>query len=246
MSIDKESPIPYYVQLVDILKNQINSGQIKSNGLIPPERELCNIFNVSRTTVRQSLQVLKEEGLIRKEKGIGTRIFNHPKFEQNLTGFYNFDLQMKAGGHVSSVILLDSQELHGPGRVQRLMGLPADTKIFKVIRLRVIDEEPIFLEKIYMPLSLFPELKAHDFKSTDVFIKKLKVKYNTELGDAKVFIEPIILDKTESEILKVVQNPPLGLMLERISYDDRGVSIAITKRIFRGDRCRHTLIIKSK
>ena len=244
--INKDSPIPYYLQLADILRDRIISGQINSNDLIPSERKLCNAFDVSRSTVRQCIQVLKEEGLIHKEKGIGTRVHRNSKLEQDLVGFYNFDMQMQESGHAASLVLLESEALDGPGSVLRLMGLPANTRIFKVVRLRIIDEEPVFLEKIYMSLDRFPRLKAQDFLATDVFVKKVTHEYNTKLGDAKVFIEPILLDKNERQILGIDRDPSPGLMLERISYDHQGVAVAVTKRVFRGDRCRHMLTIKQQ
>lgn len=242
--IDKDSAIPYYFQLADTLRNQIKSGSYKAGELLPSERELCLSYDVSRSTVRQAIQLLREEGLIRKERGVGTRIESRPKIEQDLLGYHNFDLQMLKKGHSASVNLLKDEILDKPGRVQRLMKLPEESSIFKVVRLRLVDNEPVFLEKIYMPLERFPGLRKEIFLKTDIFLKQIGSEYNITLGDAKLYIEPVILDASEREVLGITEHPVPGLMFERISYDDQGQAIAVTKRVFAGDRCRHLLDIK--
>ncbi len=229
-----------------MLRGQIGSGIYESDALLPSERELCETYAVSRSTVRQSMQLLKEDGLIRREKGVGTRVKRQPVLEQDLLGYHNFDLQMLEKGHAASVNVLKHEILKDGGRVQRLMNLPTHSHIFKVVRLRLVDNEPVFIEKVYMPLEKFPNLRKNDFLKTDIFLKHLGLEYSLTLGDAKLFIEPVILDEGEREILNIAQNPVAGLMFERISYDNKGQVIAVTKRVFSGDRCRHLMVIKAQ
>jgi DNA-binding LacI/PurR family transcriptional regulator len=63
---------PLYVQLAQILKERIHSGEWTSGSLLPTERELCAEFNVARGTMRQALQTLELEGYLRREQGRGT------------------------------------------------------------------------------------------------------------------------------------------------------------------------------
>src|SRR3990172_1139894 len=90
-SIVFESNIPYYLQLIDLLKEKIAQGTWKPGDQIPSEPELCSIYGVSRTVVRQALMELELEGLIIRRKGKGTFIAE-PKINeslvQKLTGFY--------------------------------------------------------------------------------------------------------------------------------------------------------------
>lgn len=244
--VDKDSAIPYYLQLANTLRGQISSGAFDSGELLPSERELCDSYNVSRSTVRQAIQLLREEGLIRKERGVGTRIERRPKIEQDLLGYHNFDLQMLEKGYTASVSVLNHEVLTTPGRVQRLMRLAEGEPVFKVVRLRSVNSEPVFIEKIYMPLARFPDLRVEDFLKTDIFLKHLGSEYSTRLGDAKVFVEPVILDEGERKILEIKDQLAAGLMFERISFDSQGEAVAITKRVFRGDRCRHLLVIKGQ
>ena len=72
-TIDKESVIPYYVQLRDALEEQIRNGNWEPGDRLPGENELCQMFNVSRTVVRQALKDMSYAGLIHREKGRGPR-----------------------------------------------------------------------------------------------------------------------------------------------------------------------------
>ncbi len=89
--IDKDSPIPYYHQLKELLRHRIQAGVWPPGSQLPTEAEICRMFGVSRTTVRQALSELLHEGLIRRERGRGTFV-NKPKIRERLverlTGFY--------------------------------------------------------------------------------------------------------------------------------------------------------------
>ncbi|HKN46289.1 MAG TPA: GntR family transcriptional regulator, partial [Propionibacteriaceae bacterium] len=71
-TIDRDSPVPYYFQLAELLEHEIVEGRWKSGDRLQSEPELCTRFGVSRTTVRQALARLEQQGLIRRHKGQGT------------------------------------------------------------------------------------------------------------------------------------------------------------------------------
>jgi len=68
----RESPLPLYVQLKQIIKHQIAEGTLKEEAPIPSERELCKIYNISHITVRQALVELTREGFLFRVPGRGT------------------------------------------------------------------------------------------------------------------------------------------------------------------------------
>ena len=90
-SIDFGSHIPYYIQLMDILKEKIHTKNWLPGDQIPGEQDLCSLYKVSRTVVRQALQQLELDGEINRRKGKGTFV-SLPKISeglvQKLTGFY--------------------------------------------------------------------------------------------------------------------------------------------------------------
>ena len=69
--IDFQSPVPYYAQLVQLLREKIHRGFWKVGEKIPGEQELCTQYGVSRTVVRQALGELELQGAVRRQKGKG-------------------------------------------------------------------------------------------------------------------------------------------------------------------------------
>jgi ABC-type glycerol-3-phosphate transport system substrate-binding protein len=71
-AIDRDIPVPVYYQLKQLLKEQIQNGDLPPGGKIPTEEELCARYNLSRTPVRQALKELVVEGLLTRSPGRGT------------------------------------------------------------------------------------------------------------------------------------------------------------------------------
>lgn len=246
--IKKDSAIPYYYQLADILKEIILGGQFKVGDTLPSERVLCDDYDVSRATVRQAIQLLKDEGLVVKVRGIGTKVAEskQDKVERDLLGYHDFDIQMLEKGRESSIRLESFDEIIDSEEVRTLLKLGHNAPIMEVIRLRIVDQSPVFIEKIYLPKRLFPEITETDFTGTNLFQNIIQESHGIKLGEIIIYLEPVILDENESSLLNVTTSPAAGLLSERISFSDDGTPICVTKRIFRGDSCRHFLKISPK
>ena len=65
---------PLYVQVAHAIADRISSGTYPVGSLLPTEEKLCQVFRVSRHTVRQAYQHLRNQGLISARKGVGTRV----------------------------------------------------------------------------------------------------------------------------------------------------------------------------
>src|SRR5512139_1833863 len=127
--IDFNSRIPYYIQLIDILKEKVQQSEWIPGSQIPGEQDLCEHYQVSRTVVRQALRELEYEGVITRQKGKGTFI-SLPKISeglvQKLTGFYQ-DMVEHGLKPVTKVLY------HGVGpandKVARYLGLEPGEKV---------------------------------------------------------------------------------------------------------------------
>ncbi|WP_433232425.1 GntR family transcriptional regulator [Micromonospora sp. CA-248260] len=72
MTIDEMSPVPFYVQLADILAAQIADGTLKPRTPIPSEAHLQQTYGVSRGTVRAAVKLMRERGQVLTFPGRGT------------------------------------------------------------------------------------------------------------------------------------------------------------------------------
>jgi DNA-binding LacI/PurR family transcriptional regulator len=74
VNIDKKSNLPLYKQVYEALKEDIINETYKSGDLLPSERQLGEMFNVDRITIRKALEILVEDGMVDKIAGLGTKI----------------------------------------------------------------------------------------------------------------------------------------------------------------------------
>ena len=118
-AIDRDSPVPYYHQLKELLRDEMASGRWPAGTRVPSEPELCRMFDVSRTVVRQALGDLEHERLLRRRKGLGTFVAEpkiHERLVQTLTGFHD---DMLAQGRNPRTRVLDQRVIPAPVTVDR-------------------------------------------------------------------------------------------------------------------------------
>src|SRR3712207_432616 len=144
-TIDAKSPVPKYYQLKEIIQAMIEAGELKEGEVIPPERELCEVYGISRMTARQAVMELVNEGLLFREQGRGTFVAGK-KIQQETARLASFTQDMRARGmEVSSLVLEVEVERAGPV-VSRMLRVAPGEKIIRLRRLRNAGGEPMALE----------------------------------------------------------------------------------------------------
>ncbi len=157
IEIDKNNKLPLYYQLYEIIVHDIKKGTFAEHDKLPSERELCERFEISRSTVRQAMNELEKDGYIYKEHGRG--IFVSPKsFKQDLFKFYSFTDEMKKIGKTPTSKVLDFKKIKSDERLARKLGVKTNQNLYEFTRLRLADDEPIMLETSYLPMVRFPNL----------------------------------------------------------------------------------------
>ena len=234
--INFESHVPYYIQLMDILRDQINDNKWLPGEQIPGEQELCDAFGISRTVVRQALRELELAGVITRRKGKGTFIAE-PKISegliQKLTGFYQ-DMVERGIKPVTKV--LHQNVIHANEKVAGYLGIPIGTEVIDIQRLRYVNDEPIQLVTTYIPLQIFPPLAHVDLSNRSLY-EYLEKEGGIFLARGRRYIESVLANDTEASLLGIERGAPL-LMLKSISYDETGRPIEYYHALHRGDRTR--------
>jgi len=233
--LSEDSTVPLYFQLITLFKRQIHSGMLKPGDMVPSEGQLCAQFGVSRSTVRQALNQLVEENLIIRRRGKGSFIASQ-KLNRNLNHLYSFSEDMLSLGMKPQSRVLESTVVTAPDDVVSSLRLPSNnTKVFKLTRLRLANNEPILMETTYIPLYLAPDIISEDFTSTSLY-KILELKYNLNLYRAVETVESVRLNKETSSLLKC-KSTSGAFSIQRIAYLDTGLPFELTISVARGDKC---------
>ncbi|HHY93479.1 MAG TPA: GntR family transcriptional regulator, partial [Firmicutes bacterium] len=106
--MEHSSPIPLHVQLTEILRGWVESGELGPGERIPSERELCERFGVSRTTVRQALAEAEQEGMLTRIHGKGTYAAA-AKIAQPLVRITSFAETIRSRGQVPTMTVLGAR-----------------------------------------------------------------------------------------------------------------------------------------
>lgn len=238
--LNDKSVIPLYYQLKEILKEKIKEGSWKEDSKVPSERELMETYNVSRATVRKALGELMVEGLIYTRQGIGTFV-SKSKIVQNLIGELSFNQQAIQQGLIpSSQIVFAAVEEKVPKRFIEIFHLVEPEKVYKIVRVRLANGNPLILETLYIPYKYAPNIVKQDLENSAVF-DYLEKDYKFHFTHSILDIEPILITEFESAYLEVEIGQP-ALSLERVIYSGEN-AIVIQKRIMRGDRGKLSLTL---
>lgn len=235
--LNKNSRIPLYSQLMDILLDKIEN-KMEENEKIPSEREICEIYDVSRTTVRQAISELEREGYIYKKHGKGTFVSSQ-RFNQDLEGFYSFTEEMKKLGKVPSSKVVKFEILTSSNEITKKMKLNQSDLVYKFTRLRLADGEPMILETTYMPYNIFPGITKENLNTTalyDIF----KDSFNERVEYAEEMFLPVLANEAEAKYINVEVGSP-SLKITRYAFNKLNKIIEYTVSLARGDRFKYHL-----
>jgi len=234
--IDKEVPIPYHYQLRELLRDEIAAGRWQVGERLPSERELCETFNLSRTTVREAIEALVNEGLLRREKGRGTFVAEPKILESLLQTPIGFtDSMLEQGYHVETKVLR-MEVVSAPSTIGRELRLRSDESVIVIDRLRFILNEPILLVTSYVPQKICPSLINEDLTHNSLY-QLLQGKYRLKIARAKRFMEAVSANELEAKLLHIEAGSPL-MLIESTAYLKDGTPLEFFKARHRGDRTR--------
>jgi GntR family transcriptional regulator len=234
--IDKNIPIPYHYQLRELLRDEIAVGGWQVGALFPSERELCATFGLSRTTVREAITALVNEGWLYRERGRGTFVARPKIVESWLNAPDGFTDSMMQSGYQIDTEVLKLSVLQPPPKAVRELHIGSSESVVLLERRRSILGEPLLLVTSYLPEKLCPSLVSEDFTKRSLY-QTLREKYGINIKNATRFMEAVPANDLEAELLDVEPGVPL-MLIESTAYLEDGTPIEFFKARHRGDRTR--------
>lgn len=234
--IARDVPISLYYQLKEELLKKIASKHWPPGTKIPSEKELCEMYGVSRITVRKALDELVRSGHLVRQQGKGTFVTNL-SMEQRLSKFYSFSEELKKRGMDEHVRVIHFDQVAAADDVARHLGLKSLDPVFKLTRLRMVDCTPYALETSYIPVAVCPTLSEksiievglyNSMRASGVFPDRAIEKFRAT-----------VIRKTEAELMELKAGLP-AMHLERVTYF--GIrTIEYCSSIVRGDFFTYTV-----
>lgn len=235
-----EGPIPYYQKIKEHLRSQIESGDLGEHQQIPSERELCQQFGLSRTTIRQALNDAEQEGLIYKVHGKGTFVSSR-KINQGLLTINSFEETVLSRGMKPKMSVLSVERLQPELEINAILKLDMED-ILKISLLGYGDEEPIAFYETYLAASIGKVVAEEAIRRSNEGLSYSTYQlYRDCCGIiprvTNQTIEAVTADVKTAKLLNIRQGTPIFFSTS-IVYTDDNHPVEYKKVRYRGDKYR--------
>jgi len=228
---------PVYLQMREIVRNKIETGEYPPGTAIPSECELAETYGINRQTVRKAIDALVNEGLLKRVAGKGVYVLGQ-KVERDLDELQGFT-QTMLDRHVTPSVKVVSKVLRRAGEKYSLMfGISACDDIYYIKRLCYADKEPVSLEEIFIPHYLVPKIEGIDLSVFSVY--EIYDMYGIKLEWARQTLDIVHLEAHDAKLLGIDVRHPV-LLFECTTYDDKGRIIEFNRNYARDDKCRFSV-----
>ena len=224
--IDKSSPIPVYYQLKNDLISKISEGIWKAGDCIASERELCEIYGVSRMTIRQAIGELVQEGILLRVKGKGTFVCEQTFKQKDMISFTEIIKQM---GKSLRSELVEFEIIETPEDFSDIFSLD---KLYKITRKRIVDEECVALERVYIPVDYCGYIDEEMLKGS---LFKILEDFGYKVDYSQSSIVSVIMDNELKELFDVNNQVPMLKIVSK-TYDLNNKLIFLEEAIYRSDK----------
>jgi len=232
--------VPRYQQVMDYYQALIESGKLAEGEKMPTEDELCNLFNISRITVRRALDSLMQEGYIYKVQGKGSFV-TVKKTDMQLNRLQGFSEEMRSLGLAPSTDLIHIETQSPTQMVANALGITLSQKIYCITRLRKADDIPIAIERVHIPFFRYPGLENFDLKNSLYDI--LLYNYDCKRSKAVQSIKACQASDEDAAYLGIKSGKAV-LQITRTTFEQKGIPFEYVQSIYRGDKYQFNVVIE--
>ena len=208
---------PLYLQIKALLMQSLEAGAWKPGEAIPSETELAQRYQVSQGTVRKAVDALATEHIVVRRQGKGTFVATHT--EERASNFRFLRIRATDGVDEHPVSrLVDVRRAKAPADIARMLAIRTGESVIVLRRILEYSGEPVVLDEITLPASLFKGLTRTRYESyPGSTYSFFETQFGVRMVCAEERITAIAADPESAGILGVAAQTPL-LAVERVAY----------------------------
>jgi GntR family transcriptional regulator len=241
--LNKDNHVPLYIQLGEILIKYIQKNRLTDGDLIPSENDLLARYEVSRMTIRQAVQWLESQEIVKRVRGKGTFV-TAPKRREHIRNFQHFEDRLRELGRKPENILLDYQKTLLPQKWIKSYHLWSDGQALLIRKLKLADGEPLAIDERYLPLDVASRFIEKDLRDHIIFDL---LRSQTDLSMARVLYtyNSSLITQSEAREFKVNHS---GSVLRRLGvyYNSKEQLVMFSRVAFLGDKIELSLEYHNK
>src|SRR5215472_2009381 len=186
VKLDRASYVPYYEQILSQMRDAILARRVPSGQALWSQRELAEILGISVLPVKRAFERLRTEGLLITSRG-KRPVAGSGNAALNVQDLWSFSEEMKSRGLLASTRMLSFALIPANQEVASALELSEGEEVYRLMRLRSVQQEPTVLETTHVPAALFPNFESHDWNSGSLYSTIENVyKYRIDRGEERI------------------------------------------------------------
>ena len=227
--VDRHSPMPLWAQIHQDIENRLRAGEFEN--AFPAEMTLVEQYEVSRHTIREALRHLREAGLVKASRGRAPKVVASG-IAQSPGTLYSLFASVEAAGHRQRSIVRSLETLTDRQAAVRL-GLEESVALIHLERIRLCDDEPLAMDRVWLPAEIAAPLLDADFTQTSLY-GELSERCNVRLTGGREHVRAVVPTSAERLLLDIPEDAA-ALSIERTG-EWHGRTVEWRQTIVRGDR----------
>lgn len=242
-AVRRDVPERLHEQISAELRARISSGEWPAHYKLAAEPDLAHSFGVSRGTLRRALRTLIDAGQLIQVHGRGTFVAGEHIEQPIAQEMTSLAEALRASAIAFTTEITAIRKQRPPERIGRLLGLTPTDRVWRLDRLRSVEDTPLAKLVNYVDIGRAPNLDTYDL-STRSFFDVLRSNCGLALAQARRTFEATVATGELARILDVPAGHPV-MYLEQLTYLPDGNPVEYSDVWIRGDRLRLTSMLTS-
>ena len=230
---EAQEEIEYYIEV----------NELKPHDRLPSERELSEIFNLNRSTLRGAIQKLIEEGKIYKEAGVGNYVAE-PKMVRNLNMMDSLTKFVESHQKTIKSKVLSANIIECNKQITKNLKIPLGTEVFQLTRLRYVDNVPVSIETSFLNYEKFPGIEAKDFEIQSLY-HVMENEYGAEIIKGKEKLGLTFATSDEAQRLEIEIEEPI-FFISGVTTDNEDNPVEYFRSVVRPDKIKFSSVLKKE
>jgi GntR family transcriptional regulator len=206
---------------VTAIADAIRSNKFPPGSQLPAEMELMQMLGVSRTTLREALRTLEEQGRIVRRRGLGTFV-SERSIVKDLSINFGITEMIRQAGFTPKTVECQVHREAASAKVAEHLGIPEGAPVFVVRRLRLANDTPIVWSDERVPAAVLDDhiINENELKNQSLY-DYLEKHHGIRIYQGTAVVRPIAAPKDVAEKLQVPRNSILLLISQTDSDETR-------------------------
>ena len=230
MTVQKTPP---GMEAIEKIEDFIKVNRLKPHTRIPCEKDLCDLWGVSRSTLRQAVDELVENGILYRVMNKGVYVAE-PRYPRDMAGVDAMVRDLIDQGHDVSKRIISMEEIEASKQIARKLRVMLGTKVYVIIKCRRIDGVPCTIETTYINAERYKGFI--DYYNEDVSMDPIfESHYNSIQTSGTEHINVTYATQAEADVLGVNSGDPL-FYASGVALDQNNETVMFYKQLIRSDK----------